>query len=74
LLIPLKKELRTAQVTQQNPTTKKSNDTRWKTIVAASVLSCERLGGFYRAEEALEHKAFMATYPRPITKETTHET
>jgi hypothetical protein len=34
----------------------------------------ERLGGFYRAEEELEHKAFMATYPRPITKETTHET
>ena len=25
----------------------KPNDTRWKTIVAAWVLSCERLGGFY---------------------------
>jgi hypothetical protein len=24
---------------------------------------CERLGGFYRAEEELEHKIFVASYP-----------
>src|ERR1700676_588049 len=35
LVIHLKKELRTAQVTWPNPTTKKSNDTRQKTIAGA---------------------------------------
>jgi len=40
------------QELQVNP----SAETRWETIAAARVLSCDRLGGISRAASALRHK------------------